>query len=751
MTTMFSALEQKYEMMGKIHESGLESIWKIRHRLLDDVRAVRIVLPDLDTDPEFLKRFQREARSTALLRHPNIVELYDFSITPEGQAFIVMEYIDGVNLRTLREDQGPLPISHILEIALQSLEAIAFLHDAGFVHRNISPEGIMLTQDIEGYSLVKLIDLGLVRSLQDGQHVTTLGMFLGKTRYASPEQFSESELTVWSDLYSFGVVFYELLTGELPIQGEDLFSFVDGHLHRPPRSFAETDRQGRVPDELRNLVLRTLAKDPTDRPQSAAQLAEHLRSFQEQRDGLGKKPPPEPSVSIASAVDETVTLETKPASPRPTEDARSDSYGPVVLPTDVSPEDRTAAMPADEVQSPEAPRLDLQEPAAEIPGSLDVGADTVAIEIESTSPRPPEAAGPGPLLIGVDPEEETTTLPTGEVQPPEAPGPEVPLVEEPAAEIPVSLNVADDTVSLETEAPDPRPIEHATPPPRLIEHASPSPRPIEHATPPPRPPDRDLEHRTATMPAEKVRPPLKASGAKPLWPWVLSAVVLIALIVNTAYRHFRLQRTVPERISQLVRPEATDDTTTPEVEPEPKPLTVEPEPGPPEFEPEPKPPEVEPGPKLPEIEPEPKPPEVVPEPAPQEWIPEPQPPVEIRDPDPPRSETVRDPKSGLIWLSSDNDQDIDWTGANAFCESYTASHNADWRLPTLSELKSIYDPESQNVMKTRLGIRISDFCIWSSHSRTSDQAMYFVYMTGESGHVDKATSSRQRALCVSGG
>ena len=127
------------------------------------------------------------------------------------------------------------------------------------------------------------------------------------------------------------------------------------------------------------------------------------------------------------------------------------------------------------------------------------------------------------------------------------------------------------------------------------------------------------------------------------------------------------------------------------------------------------------------------------------------PPAEMPDPDQPRPATVRDPTTGLTWLSSDNNRDVDWATAKAFCESYSASSSANWRLPTLTELESLYDPQSQNEYRTRLGISMTGICTWSSQSRAPGLAQYFVFMNGESGQISKATSEHQRAICVSGG
>ena len=827
----FSALGHEYEVMEKIHESGLESIYKIQHRLLEEIRAVRIVLPDPDTDPELMERLRDEARSTVLLRHRNTVELYDFSITPEGQALIVMEYVDGVNLRALREERGPLPISQILEISLQALEALEFLHAAGFVHRNLSPEGIMLTRDLEGRSLVKIIDLGLVKSLQDGQKVNTLEMFLGKPHYAPPEQFSESPIVAQSDLYSFGVLLYELMTGELPIRGEDLFSFVEGHLYQPPRSFAETDPEGRIPEEIRDLVLWTLSKDPADRPRNAEQLAQRLRSFQERwarrEEAPAGAPVPEPA---PPADDDTMVFGNESANA----DTGSDPHQTIVLPAESVPAERTATVEADEIRQslPPEPTISAAELAAAEPEGVDStsGRGTVTFDIRSEVGELTEGSGTTPQASMVlptreDPAGRTAPIPVGDaVPPPDSPETEVlaevpepgleydepetepygfdavaePLPEDgPAAEPdgddpapeplpdeePESESHDDQAAAVpswtvETQAPE-ADLQHepqanepqaneplANEPPELPagEPAYESPSGLRDASgkrPAYRPP---LDFQPPPAPPEKAEPEeTPRSGA--IWLWGISAAALVALVTYFAFKHSSLQQSVPSRVTELVStgdPEL--DTPRPGSEPgddggrgssdNATELT--------------KPPEIELGPDSPGIDIGPRSTgagledeflegetgDEIPGDVPEDELSGDELGDELEDdafdPAQPRSDFVLDPRTGLTWLSSDNARDVDWAGAQAFCAANTTGDQTDWRLPTLSELQSIYDQQSQNEMRTRLGIRISDLCVWSSQGR-ADQAQYFMFQNGESGQLDKSVSDRNRAICVSGG
>lgn len=261
-------LEGKYEIVAKMKEGGMGAIYKVRHRLLDEIRVVKVLRPQHEDDEELRHRFAREAKAAIRLRHPNIVQIFDFSVDDSGTGLIVMEYIDGADLgHLIRTDQRPsVPLA--LEIARQSLQALGFLHKKGFVHRDVSPDNLMLTVDVEGKPLVKLIDLGIAKDHEAEQSLTTSGSFLGKFRYASPEHFGSrgpDGIEARSDLYTFGLVFYEVLTGHYPLPGESTSQLIGAHLFEPPKSFDTTDPEARVPPAVRTMVTRALEKKVEDR------------------------------------------------------------------------------------------------------------------------------------------------------------------------------------------------------------------------------------------------------------------------------------------------------------------------------------------------------------------------------------------------------------------------------------------------------------------------------------------------------
>jgi len=350
--TVLEQVEDKYEILGKIREGGMGAIYRVRHKLLGEERVVKIMRAQLAGDQEFATRFVREANTLARVRHPNIAQLYDFFADEAGNAAMVMEYIPGVDLRELLRRHGPPSLGLAVEIAIQALEAIGFLHRRNMVHRDISPDNLMLARDADGKPVVKLIDLGIVKLLEaEGTGLTSTGMFIGKVRYASPEQFKSAEgskLDQRSDLYSFGAVFYELLTGRLPVVGDTASALIAAHLYHPPLGFEVTDPQGRIPHKLRELVLALLAKEPENRPPSAQAVQEKLRQLQ------GRYPfsPAELDKLLPEAAELQPTLKAEAASLTPSARPQRE---PTLPTTPLAPTQATApAPPAAAAVSPTA-------------------------------------------------------------------------------------------------------------------------------------------------------------------------------------------------------------------------------------------------------------------------------------------------------------------------------------------------------------------------------------------------------------
>lgn len=272
----FRPLEGKYEILRKLGAGGMGDIYLVRHKLLEELRVVKVMQPQLREATDFRERFLREARTAIQLRHPNLAQLHDFSVDDDGTAFMILEFIEGCTVEDLigRPQFSSLRLQ--VEIAQQALRAVGFLHRRGFVHRDISPDNLMLSQDADGHPLVKLLDLGIVKPLDSAEKLTGTATFLGKYMYASPEQLEAKEIDARSDIYSMGVVLYQMFTGHYPIKGADIRSILVGHLFEPPLSFDSSDKNGRLPAELRRTILAALEKKPTNRIQTAEEFASRL-------------------------------------------------------------------------------------------------------------------------------------------------------------------------------------------------------------------------------------------------------------------------------------------------------------------------------------------------------------------------------------------------------------------------------------------------------------------------------------------
>jgi serine/threonine protein kinase len=324
-------LEGKYEILKKLREGGMGTIYCVRHRLLDEIRAIKVMRAHVIADADLKSRFVEEAKTATRLKHPNICTIHDFALGDDGMAYLVMEFIDGVNLADLLRSEGPPHPSLTLEIAHQALLALAYLHRKGVVHRDVAPDNLMLTHDAEDRTLIKLIDLGIAKT-DRGASETAAGVFLGKLKYASPEQFGTlapgERLDGRSDLYGLGVVLYELLTGVRPFVGETPAELLRSHLFNPPLPFSESDPQGKVPQELRTVILKAIERKREDRYATAEDfdrdilaLKDRFSPAREQEDTramLARIPTPPPmSDGVTPSAQNRLDRQFASATPRP--------------------------------------------------------------------------------------------------------------------------------------------------------------------------------------------------------------------------------------------------------------------------------------------------------------------------------------------------------------------------------------------------------------------------------------------------
>jgi serine/threonine protein kinase len=268
----------KYEVIDRIGRGGMAEVYRGYHAALDRYVAIKLLHPFLADDPEFKERFEREARNVARLKHPNIVQVYDFEYDAEGESYyMVMEYINGPTLKDRLFDLGlsgdRLPLAEAIRIIKTAAQALAYAHERGMIHRDVKPANLMLDED----GRVVLTDFGIAKILT-GAHVTSSGGMVGTPAYMSPEQGLGEAGDERSDLYSLGVILYQLVTGRLPYDAATPLAIILKHVNEPlplPREIAPD-----IPEDLEAVICKALAKAPDARYQTAQEFAEALQRLE---------------------------------------------------------------------------------------------------------------------------------------------------------------------------------------------------------------------------------------------------------------------------------------------------------------------------------------------------------------------------------------------------------------------------------------------------------------------------------------
>lgn len=265
-----SILDGKYEIVQRLGSGGMGEVHLVRHVHLQELRVVKILRQDLAADPSAQKRFMREARLATQIKHPNVAILYDFSTLPDGSFYMVWEHIQGQDVDERLRRHGPFPVQVAVRLGIQALQGLEAVHATGVIHRDLSPDNLMVTEDKAGNLRVKIIDLGLARTLEVDAHyeITQVGMFMGKLQYCSPEQAGVPAgvtLDHRSDIYSFGLVLYEMIAGLPPFDSENQHGFIFKRLSEDPLPLRGRKAGIDVPTELDRLVRRALERDREQR------------------------------------------------------------------------------------------------------------------------------------------------------------------------------------------------------------------------------------------------------------------------------------------------------------------------------------------------------------------------------------------------------------------------------------------------------------------------------------------------------
>jgi len=268
-----TSLLNRYEILEKIGEGGMGVVYKAKCTLLNRFVAVKILKTELSDSEDLIARFKREANYIGSLSHPNIVSIYDVGVD-NNINFIVMEYISGKTLKQIIKVNIRFSPLETLDIALQIAKALEYAHKNNIIHRDIKPDNILITED----NIVKLTDFGVAKVL-DSVTMTTPNKIIGSVHYFSPEQAQGKPVDCRTDLYALGVVMYEMVTGQIPFNGETSISIAMMHIQEPVISPKEiiTD----IPENINTVILKSLEKEPINRFQTANELAEILNAIKE--------------------------------------------------------------------------------------------------------------------------------------------------------------------------------------------------------------------------------------------------------------------------------------------------------------------------------------------------------------------------------------------------------------------------------------------------------------------------------------
>jgi serine/threonine-protein kinase len=270
-------IADRYELEELVGSGGMSSVYRAHDRLLERSVALKILHEQYGRDADYVERFRREARAVAQLTHPNIVTVIDRG-EQDGRQFIVFEYVDGLNLKELVGEEGPLPARDAIELALQVARGLSFAHDQGLVHRDVKPQNVL----IDGDGRAKVTDFGIARSLDvDGMTIT--GTIMGTSNYIAPEQARGQPVDEQTDVYSLGCVLYELLTGDVPYDGDNFVTVAMRHVNDPVPSVL--DVRDDVPPRLDWAVQRAMAKEHEERFASMAEFAAELEACYAEHDG----------------------------------------------------------------------------------------------------------------------------------------------------------------------------------------------------------------------------------------------------------------------------------------------------------------------------------------------------------------------------------------------------------------------------------------------------------------------------------
>jgi len=272
-----SILADRYHVIRRIGEGGMGQVYLAEHVKMRRKSAVKVLHQGMVHDPDAISRFNREASNASQIQHPNVAAIYDFGVTPEGLIYLAMEFVDGEPLTKIIERHGALTAARAADIGEQVASALEAAHDMGIIHRDLKPDNIMITRGRAGEDVAKVVDFGIAKAMEaDDQKVTKTGLAIGTPAYMSPEQLGGDVLDSRTDIYSLGLVTFNMLTGKLPFPSVVSREALIMRLTEKPRTLAEIRNDVKWPPELQTVMDKALANHPADRYQHVSQFGREL-------------------------------------------------------------------------------------------------------------------------------------------------------------------------------------------------------------------------------------------------------------------------------------------------------------------------------------------------------------------------------------------------------------------------------------------------------------------------------------------
>lgn len=305
----------KYEVLSLIGEGGMGGVYKARHREINRIVALKVLLEHLLSEKNAGERFKQEAKAAGSLDHPNLCPVHDYGFS-NGKPYLVMDFIDGESLEDLMLKAGRLPMERFFEIFNQVCKGLKYAHDMGIIHRDLKPSNIMLARDEDGNYFVKIVDFGIAKLLpqgdESGAKLTRTGHVFGSPLYMSPEQCLGKKLDPRSDIYSIGCLMYETLSGIAPFDAESTVASLVKHVNEDAVPFSAAAKDVPIPEDVEQMVFKCLSKNPEDRYSSVQELRDELKRLRQVHLGEAAERAvrPKPPLSSAVTMDETSVLTT---------------------------------------------------------------------------------------------------------------------------------------------------------------------------------------------------------------------------------------------------------------------------------------------------------------------------------------------------------------------------------------------------------------------------------------------------------